>query len=159
MPSLTLSAWSRVHHTSRRPDHYPTGYSFLALPNHAPRNEEPPFTNGPFDALETCRLECLRVREGNIVSTKSALEANGSQQDMVVSRSKLGKVFRSDGSRHTPVQQGLDHFGLQHSDFQAKRGGCHIIHHRAEPFEAWSHETDPSVDSEREVSDFMDNDA
>ena len=58
-----------------------------------------------------------------MVSTKSALEANGSQQDSVVSRSKPGKVFRSEVTRHTPVQQGLNHLGLQHRNFQAKGGG------------------------------------
>ena len=42
-----------------------------------------------------------------MVSTKSTLEANDSQQDFVVSRSKLGKVFRSEGPRRTPVQQDL----------------------------------------------------
>ena len=42
-----------------------------------------------------------------MISMKSALEANNSQQDLVVSRSKLRKVFRSEGPRHTPVQQGL----------------------------------------------------
>ena len=89
-----------------------------------------------------------------MVSTKSALEANDSQQDLVVSRSKLGKVFRSEGPRHTPVEQGLNHLGLQHSDFQAEGGGRPIIQLRAEPFEACSHETDPSVDFEREVSVF-----
>ena len=44
-----------------------------------------------------------------MISTKSALETNDSQQDTVVSRWKLGKVFRSEGPRHTPAQQGLNH--------------------------------------------------
>ena len=35
----------------------------------------------------------------------------------------FGKVFRSEGPRHTPVQMGLDHLELlQHSHFQSKRG-------------------------------------
>jgi len=105
------------------------------------------FTDGRFDALATCYLEGLRVREGGVVSTKSELEANDSQKDLVVSRSKLGKVFRSEGPCHIPVQQGLNHLGLQHSDFQAKGG---------EQFEAFPHKTDPSVDFEREVSVFAD---
>ena len=42
-------------------------------------------------------------------------------------RSKLGKVFRSEGPRHTPVQQGLNRLGFQHSDFKAKAGGRPII--------------------------------
>ena len=58
-----------------------------------------------------------------MVGTKSALQANDSQENLVVSRSKLGKVFRFEGPRHTPLQQGLNHLGLQHSDFQTERGG------------------------------------
>ena len=38
---------------------------------------------------KACHFESLRVREGGMVSTKSALEVNDSQQDWVVSRSKL----------------------------------------------------------------------
>ena len=56
----------------------------------------------------------LRVREGGVVSAESALEANDSQEDLMVSRSRLGKVFRSEGPRHTPVQQRLNHLALQH---------------------------------------------
>ncbi|MEP5374406.1 MAG: hypothetical protein ABJQ14_01285, partial [Hyphomicrobiales bacterium] len=77
-----------------------------------------------------------------MVSTKSALEANGLQKDLV-SRSMLVKVFRSKGRRHKRAQQGLNHLGLQHSDFQAKGGGRPIIQLRAEPFGACYHETDP----------------
>ena len=91
-----------------------------------------------------------------MVSTKSVLEANDSREDLVVSCSKLGKVFRSEGLRHTPVQQRLNHLGLQHSGFQAKRGGLPIIQPRAKPFESCSHQTDPSVDTEREVRVFED---
>ena len=86
-----------------------------------------------------------------MVSTKSVLEANVSRKDLVVSRSKFGKVFCSEGLRHTPVQQGLSHLGLQYSDFQAKGDGRIIIQLRAEPFEAWQHETDPSVGFEQEA--------
>ena len=75
-------------------------------------------------------------REGGVVSTKSVLEANDSHKDLVVSRSKLGKVFRSEGSRHTPLQQDFNHLGLQHSYFKAKGGGRPILQLRAEPFEA-----------------------
>ena len=112
---------------------------------------------GRFDALATCNLEGLRVREGGVVGTKSALEPNDWQEDLIMSRSKLGKVFCSEGSRHTPVQQRLNHLGLLHSDFQTKRGGRPIIQLRAEPFEACLHDTDPSVDFERHVSVFVDN--
>ena len=91
-----------------------------------------------------------------MVSTKSALETKDSQEELVVNHSKLGKVFRSEGPRHTPAQQGLSHLGFQHSEFQAKRGGRPIIQLRAESFEACPHETDPSVGFEREVSVFVD---
>ena len=51
---------------------------------------------------QRCHFESLRLREGGVVSAESALEAGDSQEDVVVSRSKLGKVFRSEGPRHTP---------------------------------------------------------
>ena len=98
-----------------------------------PPKEEPPFTDGRFDALASRHLEGLRVREGGMVSSKSALEANDSLKDLVASRSKLGKVFRSKGPRHTPLQQGVNHLGLLHSEFQAMGGGRPIIYLRAEP--------------------------
>ena len=48
-----------------------------------------------------------------------ALEANNSQEeDLVVRRSELGEEFHAEGPRHTPVQQGPDHLGLQHADCQ-----------------------------------------
>ena len=127
----------------------------MVLPRHGPREKEPPLTDGRFDALATCHLEGIRVRAGGGVdSTKPALEANDSQKNLVASRSKLGKVFRSEGPRHTPVPQCLNHPGLQHSDFQAKGGSRCIIQVRAEPFEVCPHERDPPVDFEREVSAF-----
>ena len=70
---------------------------------------------------------------------------------------EAGGVFRSENPRHTPVRQGLDHLSLQHSDLQAKGGGCTVIQLRAEPFEACYHETNPSVDFEREISVLEDN--
>ena len=134
--------------------------SLLALPCHGPlKKKEPPFTDGDFDALaiNTSHLENLRAREGGVVDTTSALEVKRSQKDLVVSRSKLGnEVFRSEGPRHTPVQQGLNHLGLQHWDFQANGGGRPIIQLRTERSEACPHETGLSVDFEREVSVFVD---
>ena len=47
-----------------------------------------------------------------MVGAKSALLADGSQEDLVMSRSKPGKVLRSEGPRHTPVQPGLNRLGL-----------------------------------------------
>ena len=34
----------------------------------------------------------------------SVLEANDSQENLVVRRLELGDMFRAEGSRHTPVQ-------------------------------------------------------
>ena len=73
---LCMSARCRVLPASRRPEHYSTGQSLLALPCHGPRIKEPPFTDDRFDALATCHLEGLRVRDGDVVCTRSALEAN-----------------------------------------------------------------------------------
>ena len=70
---------------------------------------------------------------------------------------KLGKAFRSEGPRHTSVQQGLNHLVRQRSDFQAKGGGRPIAQLRAEPFVACPYETDLPVDSEREVRVFVGN--
>ena len=113
--------------------------------------------NGRSDAQATWHLEGLRVREGGMVSTRSVLEANDSQQDLVVSHSKRGKVFRSEGPRHTSVEQGLNHLSLQQSYLKAKGSGRPIIQLRAEPFEACSHEADPWVYFEPEVSGFVEN--
>ena len=46
-----------------------------------PRKEEPSFTDGRFDALTSCLLERLRVREGGVVDALSALKANNPQED------------------------------------------------------------------------------
>lgn len=53
----------------------------------------------------------------------SALEANHSQEDLVVRSSDPGEVFRAKVPRYTPVQQDLDHLGLQRLDFQPEWGG------------------------------------
>ena len=45
----------------------------------------------------------LRVREGGVVSTKSALDVYDLEKGLGVRRSNLGRVFRSGGLRHTPV--------------------------------------------------------
>ena len=59
-----------------------------------PPQTEPPFTDERFDALAACHLEGLRVREGGVVGTKSAMEANDSQGDLVVSRSAKCSALR-----------------------------------------------------------------
>ena len=136
----------------------PTGESLLALSCHGPlEKSRRMYPNGCLDALVTCHLDGLCVREGGMVSIESALEAKDSQEALVVSRSKLGKGFHSEDPRHPPVPQCLNFIVLQYAGSPAMRGGCPIIRLWAQPFEACPHETDPSVDSEREVSVFVDN--
>ena len=50
-------------------------------------------------------------RNGGIVGTLLALEANGSQEDSVVRLSEPSKVLRAEGPRHTPVQQSRNSLG------------------------------------------------
>ena len=69
--------------------------------------------------------------------------------------SEPGKVLHTESLRHTSVQQGLSHLGLQHGDFRTKRGRLHIVQLRAEPFEGSPHETGPSFDFKPEVSVFV----
>ena len=64
--------------------------------------------------------------------------------------------MHAEGPRHTPVQQSLNYLGLQRTDFQTKWSGRPIIQLRAEPFEAYPYETDPSFDFGREISAFVD---
>ena len=65
-------------------------------------------------------------------------------------------MFRTESPRNASVQQGLDHLGLQHADFQTKRGRLPIVQLWSKPFETCPHETDPSFDFEPEVSVFVD---
>ena len=74
----------------------------------------------------------------------------------MVHRSELGEVFCAESRRNTSVQQGLNHLGLQHADFQTKRGRLPNVQLRSEPFEACPHETNSSFDFELEVSAFVD---
>ena len=98
-----------------------------------PQKKKTPFADECSNALATCHLESLRVREGGVVGTKSAPQANDSQEDLV-GRSRPGKkVYRTEGPRHTPVQQGLNLLGLQHSGIQAERGDRRIKQLRTEP--------------------------
>ena len=122
------------------------------MPRHGPRKKEPAFPDGGFDGIETCHLESLRIPQGGVVGTMSALEAN----DCSIEPTQLGEVFRSEGPRHISVQQGLNHLGLQHADFQRKGGGRPIILLRSELIERCPHETGTSVSLEREVGAFVD---
>ena len=87
------------------------------LPHHGPRKLESPFTDVRFNALASCALEGLRVREGRVVATLSALEANDPQEDLVV---------RTETPRHTSVQQGLNHLGLQRAGLSDYAGPSYI---------------------------------
>ena len=158
MQSLRLSAWSSALPTSHHRGHYPTGSSPLALPRHGLRKEEPPFTNGRFDALASCLLERLLVREGAVVGKLLALKADDLPEDLVVHHSELGDVFRTESPCNTSVQ-GNSHLGLQHAGFQTKWRRLPIVQLRSEPLKASPHETDPSVDFEPEVSVFVDDSA
>ena len=73
MPTLRVSTRSLALPTGHFPEHHPDGQSPLVLSCHGPREEEPSFTDGRFDALESCLLEGLRVRKG-VVGRLSALE-------------------------------------------------------------------------------------
>ena len=46
------------------------GFSPPVIVSDSPRKYEPPFTDGRFDALATCHLKGLRVREGGVVGTR-----------------------------------------------------------------------------------------
>ena len=70
-----------------------------------PPRREPTFTECRSDALASCLLEGLRVRNGGVAGTLSALEANDSQEDSVVRRSAPSEVLRAEGPRHPPVEQ------------------------------------------------------
>ena len=85
---------------------------------HSPSEEEPPFPDGRFDALAFRLLEGLGVREaGGVVCT--TLEAKDRPKDFEVRFSELVTVSRVEGTRHTPVQQGLNSHGHhQQSDLQ-----------------------------------------
>ena len=89
-------------------------------------------------------------------SRRWKLEANDSQEDLVVGRSEPSAVLRAEGPRQTPVQQSLHYRGLQHKDFQTKWSGCHIIQLRAEPFESCVYQADLSFDFEQEISASVD---
>ena len=107
MLNLRLSRRSRALPTGHRREHHPTGSSAPVLPRHGPRKEEPPITDDRSNVLASCLLEGLRVREGGVVGTLSALEANDSQEDLV-HRSESGQGFGAEDPRHTPVQQCLN---------------------------------------------------
>lgn len=66
--------------------------------------------------------------------------------NLMTSRLKIGKVFRSEIRRHAFIQQGFNHLALHRSDLYTKRGNGPIIRHGAEPCEVCRQQTDPSID-------------
>ena len=70
-------------------------------------------------------LEGLGVREVSVIRT--TLEDKDSPNNFEVRLSELVVVSCVEGSRHTPIQQGLNHLGLQQADLQAEPGGRPIV--------------------------------
>ena len=56
-------------------------------------------------ALASCLLEGLRARKDCVVGTLSALEANDSQEDLVMRRSEPSEVLRAESLHHTAESQ------------------------------------------------------
>ena len=51
----------------------------------------------------------------------------GTPMDFKVRLPELAKLSRVEGPRHTPVQQGLNHLGIQQADLQTEPGGRRIV--------------------------------
>lgn len=105
-------------------------------------------------------LRAFCVRQGGVVGSKSALEANDSHKRtyLVVSRWELGDLFRSEGPRQPLVQRGLNHLSASGTMRTFRLSGAVVCLYnsiRAESFEACPHETDPSIDFERGVSVYV----
>ena len=115
--------------------------------------EEPTFPDGCFDSIDFCLVEGLGAREVGVVGT--TLEAKDSPEDFGVRLSELVLVGRIEGPRHTPVQQGLNHLGVQPADLQAEPGGRRIVSLGTELFVACSHGSDPPLDLDHEVIFFV----
>ena len=114
--------------------------------------------DGRFDALASCLLEGLGVREVGVADTLSALEASGSQRDLVVRLWTLAKFFAQRANiTHHPYSRVSNHLGPQHADLKSQRGDRRFVQLRPEPFAASPHEMDQSADFKQEVSAFVDN--
>ena len=94
-------------HSSCYPPPAPFPWSgFLQLLLLSPTSPIPMGTTHGGCAARPTQLDGLRVRQGGVVATKSAVEANDWQEGSVVSLAKLGQAFRSEGSRHAPRTRG-----------------------------------------------------
>ena len=120
-PVVQWSTWSRIISTGHLRKHHPTGQPPLALPYHCPSEKEPPFLDSRFNSLALRLLEGLGVREVCVVGT--TLEAKDTPEDFEVRLLELVIVSRVGGPRHAPVQQRLNHLGLQQEHLQAEPGG------------------------------------
>ena len=106
---------------------------------------------GRFNALASCLLrlkaEVMEILLYGCVTWSLSAKHFSSLRTV---HQVLLRVIRFQGRERTDYTS-LS-YAKAHADFQAKRGGRHIIQLRAEPFEACPHEPDPSFDFEREVS-------
>ena len=93
----------------------------FAWPYHCPREEKPPFPDKRGDALSFCFLEGLDISEDGVVGP--TLETKDLPEDSEVCFSERDIMLHVEGSRHTPVQHGLNHLCLQHANLQAESGG------------------------------------
>ena len=75
----------------------------------APATKSRQIPDDRFDALAFRLLESLGAREVGVVRT--TLEDKDSLEDFEVRLWELVKVSRVEGSRHTPIQQGLNDLG------------------------------------------------
>ena len=103
-----------------------------------------------FDALAFRLLEGLGVRE--VAVARTTLEAKDSPEDLEVRPFELVIMNRVEAPRHTPVQQGFNHLGLQQADLEVELGGRRFVWLWTEPHVACPHEPNPSIDLNHEIN-------
>ena len=87
----------------------------------------------------------------------TTLEAKDSPEGFGVLLWELPTVSCVEGPRHAPVQQGLNHLGLEQEDLWAEPGARDVVMLWTTPLVACPHESDPSLDLNHEASVFVDN--
>lgn len=102
LASIRLSSRPCAFRIDHRCEQHPTGYSPLLLSRHGPRKETRRMDNR-FDALVSCRLECLRFKRVLWLVGLSALQANDWPEGFMVGGPELGEVVYAEASSHTPV--------------------------------------------------------